>query len=209
MVSSDPNDISKCISGVIGQLSVIFNKCIKLFVLGYFCSAIAPAIGAFYLRRREVMLEINVIESKMYELARSIDYLPNNINYLTEAMHCQIIHSESDGKNRKNYTNDSLATLGDSLLKFILTEYLFDKDYDKADITTKKQQLEDNTTLFNLCNDSGIFRYAYNGSYFSDNAPLENQVHHSKHDVYIEAIIAAIYKDKGFEYCKKWTISFF
>ncbi len=155
------------------------------------------------------MLEINVIESKMYELARSIDYLPNNINYLTEAMHCQIIHSESDGKNRKNYTNDSLATLGDSLLKFILTEYLFDKDYDKADITTKKQQLEDNTTLFNLCNDSGIFRYAYNGSYFSDNAPLENQVHHSKHDVYIEAIIAAIYKDKGFEYCKKWTISFF
>ena len=155
------------------------------------------------------MLEKNTIIAKMNELAVRIDYIPNDINYLTKAMYCQIIHSESDGKNRKNYKNDSLATLGDSLLKFILTEYLFDKGYDKADITIKKQQLEDNTTLFDLCNDSGIFRYSYNDSYFLDNAPLENQVHHSKHDVYLEAIIAAIYKDKGFEYCKKWTISFF
>ena len=107
-------------------------------------------------------------------------------------MYCQRIHSSGDGKNRRNYTNDSLATLGDSLLKFILTEYLFDNNYDKADITQKKQQLEDNNTL-----------------YFSDEAPLENQVYHSKQDVYIEAIIAAIYKDKGIEYCKNWTISFF
>lgn len=154
------------------------------------------------------MLEKNEIVSKMNDLAQLIGYEPNDISFLAKAMHCQIIHSFGDGKNRKNYTNDSLATLGDSLLKFILTEYLFDNGYDKAEITTKKQQLEDNTSLYNLCNDSGIFRYAYNDLYFSDNAPLENQVYHSKHDVYIEAIIAAIYKDKGIEYCKNWTIKF-
>lgn len=154
------------------------------------------------------MLEKTTIESKMYELAKLIGYVPNDISYLENAMRCQLIHSLGDGKNRKNYTNDSLATLGDSILKFILTEYLFDNGYDKAKITTKKQQLEDNTTLYNLCNDSGIFRYAYNDLYFSDNAPLENQVYHSKHDVYIEAIIATIYKDKGIKYCKKWTIQF-
>ncbi|MDE7439107.1 MAG: hypothetical protein K2N23_01175 [Clostridia bacterium] len=154
------------------------------------------------------MLEKNVIVSKMHELAVLIDYVPNDITYLAKAMHCQIIHNLGDGKNRKNYTNDSLATLGDSLLKFILTEYLFDIGCDKAEITTKKQQLEDNATLYNLCVDSGIFRYAYNDLCFSDEAPLENQVYHSKHDVYIEAIIAAIYKDKGIAYCKNWTIQF-
>lgn len=124
-------------------------------------------------------------------------------------MHCQIIHKIGDGKNRKNYTNDRYATLGDTILKFILTEYLFDKGYDKAEITLKKQRLEDNSTLFDLCNNSGIFRYAYNDLYFSENAPPENRVYHASHDVYIEAIIAAIYQDKGFDYCKRWVISFF
>lgn len=154
------------------------------------------------------MVEKSTVVSKMYELAELIDYVPNDISYLAKAMHCQRIHCDGDGKNRKNYTNDSLATLGDSLLKFILTDYLFDKGYDKADITTKKQPLENNATLFNLCITSGIFRYAYNDLYFSYEAPLENQVYHSEHDVYIEAIIATIYKDKGIEYCKDWTIKF-
>lgn len=154
------------------------------------------------------MLDQSRIISKMNELAKLIGYEPNDISFLAKAMRSQIIHSFGDGKNRKNYTNDSLATLGDSLLKFILTEYLFDSGYDKAEITTKKRPLEDNTTLYNLCIDSGIFRYAYNDLYFSDEASSENQVYHSKHDVYIEAIIAAIYKDKGIEYCKNWTIKF-
>ena len=154
-------------------------------------------------------MKIEIIIPKMIELSKLINYEPTNISFIKEAMHCQIIHKDSDGKNRKNYTNDSYATLGDAILKFVLTEYLFDKGCDKAEITQKKQIIEDNNTLFDLCNKCGIFRYAYNDLYFSYNAPLENQVYHSKHDVYIEAIIAAIYKDKGFEYCKKWIISFF
>ncbi len=155
------------------------------------------------------MVDDKIITSKMKELANLINYELNDISFIKKAMHCQIIHKIGDGKNRKNYTNDSYATLGDAILKFVLTEYLFDKGCDKAEITQKKQTLEDNSTLFNLCNECGIFRYAYNDFYFSDDAPLENQVPHSKHDVYIEAIIAAIYKDKGLDYCKKWIISFF
>ncbi len=102
-----------------------------------------------------------------------------------------------------------LYTLGDSILKFILTEYLLDKGYDKGEITKRKKELENNATLHELCNKSEIFKYAYNDVAFSSDAPKENQVYHSKHDVYIEAIIAAIYKDRGMEYCKKWVISFF
>lgn len=154
-------------------------------------------------------MENAIIIPQMIELAKLINYELNDISYITKAMHCQIIHKYGDGKNRKNYSNDSYATLGDTILKFVLTEYLFDKGCDKAEITQRKQKLEDNSTLYNLCNESGIFRYAYNDLYFSKDAPLENQVYHSTHDVYIEAIIAAIYIDKGFEYCKQWTISFF
>ncbi len=98
--------------------------------------------------------------------------------------------------------------MGDAILKFILTEYFFDKGYDKAAISTKKQQLENNKVLYSLDNESGIYNYAYNDLYFSDEAPLENKVYHSQHDVYIEAVITAIYKDKGMEYCKNWCIEF-
>ena len=154
-------------------------------------------------------MEEKMIKEKIIELSQLIEYDYNDIDYLKDAMYCRIIHKDGDGKNRKNYTNDRYATLGDAILKFVLSEYLFDKGCDKAEITRKKQTLEDNATLYNLCNKSGIFRYGYNDLHFSDNAPLENQVCHSKHDVYIEAIIAAIYKDKGFEYCKRWVVSFF
>ena len=154
-------------------------------------------------------MEEKDIIAKMYELANLIDYDFNDISFLKEAMHCQIIHKSGDGKNRKNYTNDSLATLGDAVLKLILSEYLFDKDYDKAKITKEKEKIENGSTLFNLCNKSGIIKYAYNDKYFFDDAPQNNQVAHPEHDPYIEAIIAAIYKDKGFDYCKNWIISFF
>ncbi len=150
----------------------------------------------------------NIVQ-KMQELALKIEYEPNDIRYLAEAIHCQVVHKEGDGKNRKNYTNDAYATLGDSILKFVLTEYLFEKGYDKYEITKKKQSLEDNKTLFSLCEKSGIWGYAYNDKYFMPDAPKENQVPHGQHNPYIEAIIAAIYKDRGINYCREWIIKFF
>ena len=154
-------------------------------------------------------MEDKIIIPKMYELATLIDYEVSDISLLKQAMHCQIIHKSGDGKNRKNYTNDSLATLGDAVLKLILTEYLFDKGYDKAKITKEKEKIETGSTLFDLCNKSKIIKYAYNDTNFFDNAQQNNQVAHPEHDPYIEAIIAAIYKDKGLEYCRNWVIEFF
>ncbi|MDE5855573.1 MAG: hypothetical protein K2H06_00850 [Anaeroplasmataceae bacterium] len=72
-------------------------------------------------------MEAESIRIKMLELSSLINYEPSDLSFLEKAMHCQIIHSEYDGKNRKNYTNDSLATLGDSILKFVLVEFLYDK----------------------------------------------------------------------------------
>lgn len=67
------------------------------------------------------------IISKMQELSYLIDYESSNISISKDAMHCQIIHKPGDGENRKNYTNDNYATLGDALLKLILTEYFLIK----------------------------------------------------------------------------------
>ena len=155
-------------------------------------------------------MEEGTIISKMQKLAKLIDYDVVDIRFLQEAMHCQKIErKKEDGKKRKNYTNDNYATLGDAILKFILSEYFFDKKYDKAEITRKREKLENNKTLVDLRNEANILDYAYNDQYFSCKAPKENKVPHSKHDVYIEAIIAAIYKDRGMDYCRNWVISFF
>ncbi|MCH5165859.1 MAG: hypothetical protein J1G01_05605 [Clostridiales bacterium] len=149
------------------------------------------------------------IENKMYELANKIDYESTNISHLKKAMYCKSIHKDGDGKNRKNYTNDNYATLGDALLKCILTEYFFQHDYDKSEITNKRKELENNNTLFELCNKNGIINYAYNDANFYPDAPKNKKVPHPIHDVYIEAIIAAIYLDREFNYCKNWVIKFF
>ena len=156
-----------------------------------------------------VIMEDNVIIPKMYELAKLINYQANDISYLKKAMYCQRLHNLEDGKNRKKYTNDSLATLGDAVLKLILSEYFFDKGYDKAEITKEKEKIENGSALSDLCSKSKIIKYAYNNTSFFDDAPQNNQVAHPDHDPYIEAIIAAIYKDKGFDYCKNWVIEFF
>lgn len=155
-------------------------------------------------------MEKDFIIRKMKKLAQSISYNQTDISYLKKAMYRQLIHNDSDdGKNRKNYTNDSIATLGDAILKFILTEYWFNKDFDKFQITKKKEVLEKNETLFKLCDDNGIFEYAYNDDNFFNDAPQDNKVPHSKHDPYIEAIIGAIYLDRGINYCRQWIIEFY
>jgi len=121
-------------------------------------------------------------------------------------MYAKKIENKDDGKHRKNYENDALATLGDSILKFILTEYFFDKVQDKKYITDEKKKIEDNKTLFELSNQLKIYEFAYNDKYFYDKSPEEDKVSNKKHNQYIEAIIGAIFKDKGFEYTKKWVV---
>ena len=77
------------------------------------------------------MLSDREIEEKMNELANRLGYECCDISWLKRSMYAEKIDKEGDGKNRKNYENDALATLGDSILKFILTEYFFDKAQDK------------------------------------------------------------------------------
>lgn len=154
------------------------------------------------------MLSDREIEEKMNEFANRLGYEYCDISWLKRSMYAKKIEKKSDGKNRKNYENDALATLGDSILKFVLTEYFFDKAQDKKYITDEKKKIEDNKTLFELSNQLKIYEFAHNDKYFYGESPEEDKVSNKKHNSYIEAIIGAIYKDKGIEYTKEWVIDF-
>lgn len=145
-----------------------------------------------------------LINSKMIELCKKINYEFKNIDWIKKAMQCKKIKNDSQGKNNKTYSNDSLALVGDKILSFIIAKKFYDLDYGKSDISQKIQSYSNNDYLFELRKKYNIESYIYNDFYFYHDAPENNKILASKHDAYIEAIIGAIYYDKGIEYVEDW-----
>ena len=143
-----------------------------------------------------------LIEARMQELAQKLNFAYRDLSHLSRAMYCK------KEAGRSNYTNDAMATVGDAVLKLIWSEHLFDQGLDKDEITAKKADLENNTTLKNLCDLVGAQHYAYNDEHFADEAPAHRRLPHRDHDFYIEAIIAAIYLDRGLEFTRRWVLDF-
>jgi dsRNA-specific ribonuclease len=116
-----------------------------------------------------------------------------------------VLLDKQDEQSGKDYSNDALACLGDSIIKFLLTHYLFSQGKKKGDISKDKAEMESNTVFHKIAVDYHILNYAYNDKYFSDENPPEHEkVRSEKHDPYIEAIAAAIYKDGGWESVTPW-----
>ncbi|MBR2254323.1 MAG: hypothetical protein IJ856_00655 [Candidatus Methanomethylophilaceae archaeon] len=107
----------------------------------------------------------------------------------------------------KEYFNGSLATLGDSVLKMIITEKLYLEGKDRGSITASKSRIESNKNLHFKTLELNIQSFAYNDQFFFDDAPKHLQLPNPGHDIYIEAIVGAIYLDRGLEYCKEWIES--
>lgn len=156
-------------------------------------------------------MEQKYIEDKMHELEKIITYKFNNINLLCEALKAKkITDIVFKSKNHKEYSNDKLALVGDTILKFVLTEYLYkDKSLKtKEDITNKKSKLESNKTLHKIFAKENWRKFAYNDDNFYDDSPSQNKVSCKQHNQYIEAIIAAIYYDSSFDDVKNWILYF-
>ncbi len=142
------------------------------------------------------------IMEKMEQLAQRLCYHYEDLTHLARAM-----YSEKE-PGRNNYTNDEMATLGDAVLKLVWSEHFFDLGYDKDRITDEKANLENNATLKKLCDLVGAADFAYNDEYFAFEAPAHRRLPNKEHDFYIEAIIAAIYKDLGLEKARRWILEF-
>lgn len=141
------------------------------------------------------------IESKMEELSKKIEYEFKDISLLKKAMDSTKIQE------KKEHSNQCLATVGDAVLKLLISDYLFyiDKISTKGELTEKKKELENNKVLYKIVTNEEIINFAFNDKHFySKENPQHEKVASSKHDSYLEAIIGAIFYDGGFEKTKIW-----
>lgn len=150
------------------------------------------------------------IIKEMQALEDIISYHFNDIKILAEAMNSTKVKVDGAGQHAKNYVNDTLATVGDAVVKLVIADYLKTvKNYNtKGKITSEKQKYESNKALHNLIISKKIIDFAYNDKHFNSesNIPKQEQVVHKKHDAYMEAIAGAIYYDQGYECVKEWMI---
>ena len=148
------------------------------------------------------------IEKEMHELETKLEYTFRDISLLAEAMQSQKLEKlPDDGKNKKEYSNEALAFLGDTIIKFLIAEYLYGDGNNKRKgaMTIKKSELESNCIFHKIMIDEDLISYSYHDKYFHmDNPPDHEKVVTKKHDPYIEAVAAAIYKDGGWEAVTTW-----
>ena len=155
-------------------------------------------------------MDRTLIRNRMKELAEYIGYEYIDLSWLEKAMYCKVIaHKAGGGKNRDNYSNGQMAALGNAVLKMIVADVLFEQGKSLAEIDNHKNRPQDYEVLFHLDWEKQIYRFAYDdiGDYYD----LTGGVHPPlpAHDLYIEAIVGAIYKDRGYEYTKEWVMTFF
>lgn len=161
-----------------------------------------------YISDYDISLCKELIEKNMLELEEKIKYPFKDISLLARAMGAIKIEIPDQGKNNKEYANSGLATLGDAILKAVLTDILY-RSYGiqtKGQLTAKKSELEKGIVLHNIMNGEKLIDYAFNEKHFYKDTeiPGNEKVVNNKHDQYIEAIVAAIYYDSNYDRVKKW-----
>ena len=88
------------------------------------------------------------IEKEMRELEGLIEFKFKDILWLSKAMYAKRIVVPGEGKNHREYANDSLATVGDTLLKFVLADKLYQEGkHIRGVITSEKSDTENKVVL--------------------------------------------------------------
>ena len=153
------------------------------------------------------------IIKKMQQLQNHLKISFDDIEWLAKAMNSTPLPKlPSDGKNKDpDCKNTALATVGDAILKAILSDYFFSSNCEarKGEITKNKEKLENNNVLYEVMERFDLKQYTYNDyAFFTDPQEDHQKVGDSKHNQYIEAIVAAIYYDQGFDKAKEWVLDY-
>lgn len=153
------------------------------------------------------MVDKTEIIKKMYELSKLIKYEFKDIDKLKNTINSTKIQVEGKSKKKKEYQNQRLAIVGDALLKFLISDDLFNNKNikTKGDLTKCKEEMENNNLFHLIILKEKIINYAFNDViFYSMENSKHNQVHCVKHDDYLEAIVGAIYYDGGIKKTKNW-----
>ena len=115
--------------------------------------------------------------------------------------------THSSAINNRSLSNERLEFLGDSILALVICQALFDRfpDYLEGDLTKIKSMLVSRRTCAHIAKDLGLQKFLQLGKGMSDSRALAG----SLSAAVLEAIIAAIYIDGGFEASRKFILSTF
>ena len=142
------------------------------------------------------------ITAKMKEFQKILGIRFKNLDLLCDAMN-------GEKTELNDHFCDPMATVGDAILATILADrsYSVDNCRSKEGITAEKG-LADNDIMYRLAEGEGWNKYIYTSKHFygDEGVPDHELVPFKKgHFPHIEAIVAAIYYDRGFEKTKKWA----
>lgn len=138
-------------------------------------------------------------DRESYLLLYSIlGYVPNNIQLYRVAM----THSSaSSSGNRKLGCNERLEFLGDAVLSSIISDYLYSNFAKEREgfLSKSRSNLVCRETLNELALEIGIDR-------FLEACGLPLQHNHYVYGNALEALIGAIYVDKGYKQCRRFLL---
>lgn len=154
-------------------------------------------------------MEKKRIEKEMRELELKLHYHFNDISWLAKAMGSIKIEVAGRGKNGSEYSNEGLATVGDTILKSVIADKLYrDGIRTKGEITVKKSDLENNSAMHRMMLSEGLIDYSYNELHFykDPQIPDHEKVVCKEHDPYVEAIVGAVFYDSNYDTTRRWIL---
>ena len=140
-------------------------------------------------------------------LERSIGYTFNDRSLLTEALTHSSYSNELRAKKQSVPCNERLEFLGDTVLSAVVSEYLFEAypDTPEGELSTMRAALVQSQALASYSRSLGVGDFLYLGKGEEKNNGRDRQ---STLENAFEAIVAAIYQDRGLAYTREWAIRF-
>jgi len=138
----------------------------------------------------------------LHECEEKLGYTFSDKNLLRQCF----THSSYTNENKNAKNNERLEFFGDSVLGFIVAEYLLskEKDCDEGKLTSLKQQLVSRKPLSDAVAKYGFDKFILYGEGEKNN---HTGTREATDENLFEAIVAGIYLDGGLEAAKKFIFS--
>ena len=140
-------------------------------------------------------------EEALQQIEQIIGYRFSNRNLLTKAL------THSSGVENRLLSNERLEFLGDSVLASIICQTLFERfpTYREGDLTKVKSMLVSRRNCARVCKELGLQKYLRVGKGMASSRALSGSLAAGL----LEAIIAVIYIDGGFEAARSFILQTF